>query len=460
MIQFDSSLFPKTAGVYIVGGSVRDLLLDRSPTDYDIAVSENPEQLAKKMAATTKGRLVKMGKPGQMIFRVVSSDHIFDITSLNGESIADDLNKRDFTINAMAFDLKSGKIIDCLGGIKDLADKKIRMVSRDVFKKDPVRLIRAYRIGACLDFEIEPHTVSAIRNQSIQIQNSAPERVRAEFFKMLGSPKSHTFLSQMADTQLLTTIFPELGALKGCLQNRHHHFDVFEHTMRAYLHLETILNDVRKFLPETTGHISEWIDEDRASGLKCAMLLHDIGKPLKRTVGANGNAHFFGHSRKSADMALKIGNRLRFSTREKRFIDFIIRNHIRPLSLFLAHQNNTLTSKGKTRFFMKCGPDTAYLLLHAMADFMGKKDDHEQKKDVAFTSFLKGLIQAFFSDFKPRSNEPPLITGDDLVDEFGLTPSPLFKKLLSRVKEAKLANRVQNRKEALKLVKEMLNRRA
>jgi len=460
MIQFDSSLFPKTEGAYIVGGSVRDLLLDRSPTDYDIAVSENPEQLAKKMAATTKGRLVKMGKPGQMVFRVVSSDHIFDIALLNGESIADDLNKRDFTINAMAFDLKSGKIIDCLGGIKDLSDKKIRMISKEVFKKDPVRLIRAYRIGACLGFEIEPHTVSAIRNQSKQIQNSAAERVRAEFFKILGSPKSHTFLSQMADTQLLTTIFPELGALKGCLQNRHHHFDVFEHTMRAFHHLETILNDVRKFLPETSSHVSGFLDDGRASCLKCAMLLHDIGKPLKRTVDGNGNAHFFGHSRKGADMALNIGNRLRFSTREKQFIDFIIRNHIKPLSLFLAHRNNTLTSKGKTRFFMKCGPDTAYLLLHAMADFMGKSDDHNRKKDMAFTSFLKGLIQAFFSDFTPRSGEPPLITGHDLIDEFGLTPSPLFKKLLNRIKEARLSNKIQNRQEALKLAKELLNSRA
>ena len=159
-------------------------------------------------------------------------------------------------------------------------------------------------------------------------------------------------------------------------------------------------------------------------------------------------------------MALKIGRRLRFSTREKRFIDFIIRNHIKPLSLFLAHRNNTLTSKGKARFFIKCGPDTAYLLLHAMADFMGKSDDHNRKKDMAFTSFLKGLIQAFFSDFKPRNSEPPLITGHDLIDEFGLTPSPLFKKLLNRIKEARLSNRIQNRQEALRLAKELLNRRA
>ena len=263
----------------------------------------------------------------------------------------------------------------------------------------------------------------------------------------------------MADTQLLTAIFPELAALKGYPQNRHHHFDVFEHTLFAYRHLETILDNVKHFLPGTSSHIIELTDEGRVSCLKCAILLHDIGKPYKRTVDDNGNVHFFGHCRKGADMVLNIGKRLRFSTRENRFIDFIVRNHIRPLSLFLAHRNNTLTTRGKTRFFMKCGANTIYLLLHAMADFMGKSDDQNRKKDAAFTSFIEDLIQAFFSDFKTRSSEPPLITGDDLIDEFGLTPSPLFKKLLNRTTEAKLSNEIQNRQEALRLVKELLNNR-
>ena len=173
MIQFNSKIFPQTKGSYIIGGSIRDILLGRIPTDYDIAVTENPEKYAKKIAANTTGHLVAMGKPGQTIIRVVSSDNIFDITSLNGKSIEDDLKKRDFTINAMAYELSSGEIIDCLGGLRDLDDKKIRMVSKNVFRKDPIRLIRAYRIGACLDFEIESQTVSLIRENADLIQNSA-----------------------------------------------------------------------------------------------------------------------------------------------------------------------------------------------------------------------------------------------------------------------------------------------
>jgi tRNA nucleotidyltransferase/poly(A) polymerase len=135
MIHFNSNIFFQTKGAYIIGGSIRDLLLDRIPTDYDIAVMENPKKFAEKIAKNISGRLVKMGKPGQMIIRVVSNDNIFDITSLNGSFIEDNLKKRDFTINAMAYDLSSGEIIDCLGGLRDLADKKVRMVSADVFKK-------------------------------------------------------------------------------------------------------------------------------------------------------------------------------------------------------------------------------------------------------------------------------------------------------------------------------------
>ena len=102
MIHFNSKIFSETEGVYVIGGSIRDLLLDRIPTDYDIAVTGNPKKFAEKIAKNISGRLVKLGKPGQMIIRVVSNDNIFDITSLNGSFIEDDLKKRDFTINAMA----------------------------------------------------------------------------------------------------------------------------------------------------------------------------------------------------------------------------------------------------------------------------------------------------------------------------------------------------------------------
>ena len=458
MIHFNPDIFPQKKGAYIIGGSIRDLLLDRIPTDYDIAVKENPKKFAEKMAKNISGRLVRMGKPGQMIIRVVSDDHIFDITSLNGCSIENDLKKRDFTINAMAYDLSSGEIIDCLGGLRDLADKKVRMVSTDIFRKDPIRLIRAYRIGACLNFEIESQTASIIRAYAKLIKNSAGERIRGEIVKMLRTSKSYYYLSQMDDAGLLTAIFPDLDGLKGCLQNSHHLYDVFEHTMQAYHHLETILNNPAGLLPDTCIQIRRYIDEDITVLLKYAILLHDIGKPFVTNIDNRGTIHFYGHSRESADLAQKISQKLRFSNREKRFIDFIIRNHSNPLFLFTAYQKKTLTHKGVTRFFIKCGENTPALLLHTLADIMAKRDKPNQT-NKAFIGFAKEMIHDFFYSFKPKIKEPPLITGRDLIHEFELTPSPLFKSILNLVEEEKLTNKIKSRDEALTLVRDYLHNR-
>ena len=456
MIHFNSNMFSQIKGAYIIGGSIRDLLLNRIPSDYDIAVMENPKKSAEKIAKNISGHLVEMGKPGQMIFRVISNNNIIDITSLNGSSIEDDLKKRDFTINAMAYDVSSGEIIDCLGGLGDLADKKVRMVSSDVFKKDPIRLIRAYRIAACLDFQIELQTTTVISAYAKLIQNSAGERLWGEIFKLLGTSTSYHYLSQMDDAGLLTAIFPDLDRLKGCPQNSHHMYDVFEHTMRAYSHIETILNDTAKILPEDIRiQIRQYLDEEKTVLLKYAILLHDIGKPWAKTIDSKGKIHFYGHPQKSADLAQKISQKLKFSNREKEFADFIIRNHLNPLFLFTAMQKKTLT-RGVTRFYIKYGDNTPALLLHTIADTMAKRDMPNQANKV-FLCFVTDMIRNFFYDFKRKSKEAPLITGHDLIHEFNLTPSPLFKTILNLVREEKLTGTIESRSEALEWVREYLD---
>ena len=456
MSHFNSNMFSHTEGAYIIGGSIRDLLLDRTPTDYDIAVMGNPKKIAEKIAKNISGRLVELGKPGQMIIRVVSKDNIVDISPLNGSCIEDDLKKRDFTINAMAYDLSSGEIIDCQGGLRDLANKKVRMVSADVFKKDPIRLVRAYRIGACLNFQIESQTISIIRAYAELIKNSAGERIRDEIFKLLGTSKSYDYLSQMDEAGLLTAIFPDLDRLKGCLQNTHHHYDVFEHTMKAYQHLETILNDPAKILPDISIPIPQYLDEKKTVLLKFAILMHDIGKPWTKTTDHRGKIHFYGHPPKGADLAQKISQKLKFSNCEKCFIDGIIRNHLHPLFLFTAMHKKTLTHKGVTRFFIKCGDTTPALLLHTIADTLAKRDTSNQT-NKAFICFVTDMIRNFFYEFTKKIKEPPLITGHDLIHEFGLVPSPRFKTILNLVQEEKLTGTIKSRSEALAWVRNYLN---
>lgn len=457
MIPFNKNILPEIKDTYIVGGSIRDLLLDRSPTDYDIAVTGNPEKFAEKMAEKLKGHVVQLGKPDQTMIRVVSNHGIFDITPLGGTSVEDNLRKRDFTINALAYKVDSGEIIDCLGGLQDLADKKIRMVSGEVFREDPLRLLRAYRIGACLHFTIEPRTESAIRADSERIKRSAGERIHAEFFKMLETSLSYVYLSQMDDSGLLTAIFPDLVPLKGCVQNRHHAFDGFEHTMRAYDHLETLLNNLEKALPDSCVAVQESMAQNGAALIKCAMLLHDIGKPLAKRIEANGEIHFYGHALKSSELAREITRKLKFSNHEKMFIDFIIRNHIKPLALYIAHKKKTLTPRGLIRFYKKCADNTPALLLHAMADMKAKQNRNDQR-NKNFTVFAKKMIHDFFNCYKPARTEPLLITGHDLIKIFGLTPSPLFKKILNFVDESKLTHIIKDRSEALSLVENYLKR--
>ncbi len=457
MLPFNQNIFPETEskGPYIAGGSVRDLILGRTPLDFDIVVLGDVKKFAEKMVAKTSGHLVELGKGKQTIYRVICNNGIFDLSAASGVTIEEDLKRRDFTINAMAYDISTMQIIDCLGGRQDLANQKIRMVSRSVFNHDPVRLIRAYRLGATLVYDIEPETVSVIKANANLIVNSAGERIRDELFKILSSSKAHRYLCQMAASGLLFTIFPELASLKGCRQNRYHRFDVFDHTLKAFWALEDILNNLESYLTEIDQIEKALSEKNRIAVLKYSMLLHDIGKPLVKTQNGKGNIHFYGHGAKSAAQLKLVNQRLKLSNRNAAYAEFIVHNHLRPLFLFSIHQQKTKTRKAVTRFFLRCGNWSPDLLLHGLADFMGK-GSKEDKRFAAFINFTQKMIGQYYFDFKPRKSKSPLINGHDLIHTFGLTPSPLFKKILSRVEEARLCGRIHSKLEAEKWVKDFL----
>jgi len=457
MIQIDTKIFPKSRGAYIVGGAIRDILCGRPPLDYDVAVAADPLEFARQVANNTKGRLVEIGKPGQEIIRVVAKETMIDICKLKGTSIDDDLRARDFSINAMAYDLFSHQLIDPLGGQPDLARKTIRMVSKSIFNQDPVRLLRAFRMAAVLHFEIESHTKTAIEKHAGLIQQSAGERVREELFKMLQSAKSHTYLCQLAQTGLLFAILPELAELKQCRQNRFHQFDVFEHTLRAYYHLEKLLDSGpdQALLTVKGTPLVRRIAESRRSLLKFSILLHDIGKPAVQTADTDGDLHFYGHERQSAQMAETICKRLKCSTRDADSICFLVRHHTRPLSLFRALKAQNAEPRAITRFFIKCAEHTGELLMCAAADMLAKKKE-QNDRSRAFIKFVNQLLAEFETDFKPKKSMPPMITGHDLKNEFGLKPSPLFKKILDRLEEEQLSKSEMSRQEAEALVKRLI----
>jgi len=451
MLPFDTDTFPFKTGVYVVGGSVRDLLAGRMPHDYDMVVHQDSTNFASRLAAMTGGHIVELGKQDQKMLRVVTKDRFFDIMPVNGTSIESDLRRRDFTINAMAVDVSSGKLVDPLGGKKDLAAKTVRMVSREVFRKDPVRLIRAYRMAATFEYNIDKNTQAAIAADANLIQKSAGERIREELFKILQCAASHPYLTMMARHDLLFSIFPEFLKLRQLRLQPAAPRTLFDQTLDSYNHLEKLL------IPEY--EFRRYDDADRSILMKWAMLFHDLdGLPAKPMLG-NGKINTpDAHADQSAAKAQGICRRLRFSRRQSEAIEMIIRHHLKPMILFSEHQKNSPAEKGFIRLFLKCKDVTPDVLLHALAEFRGQR----QADDPAineFTRFIRTLIRKYDTVLRPRALSAPPLNGNDLISEFGMKPSAEFKHILNRVEEERLCQPTYSRDDALKLVEHLLDRR-
>jgi tRNA nucleotidyltransferase/poly(A) polymerase len=269
----------------------------------------------------------------------------------------------------------------------------------------------------------------------------------------MATPRAWALLKLMDDDGLLEKIFPELAPLKHCSQNAYHQYDVFEHTLKAFDFLEKLLHAPAPLSPEIESLRPFLPPAAHFPMLKFAILLHDIGKPWARSTDDAGRIHFYGHEQQSADMAKTITRRLRFSNNDQDYVDFIIRHHIRPLSLFIADRRNNLSPKTLTRFFMKSGSLTRDLLVHTTADIYGKGIPENKR---AFIEFILKILLIHEKNFLPRKSLPPLVTGMDLIQEFELTPSPQFSEILARIEEERLSGIIRTRSQALDEIKKML----
>ncbi len=441
---------PPARGIYVVGGTLRDLLLGLDPTDCDLATAGDPQAYARRLAGATGGRLVPLGKPGKMVYRVVAAERVYDVCPVEGGSIENDLRRRDFTINALALEIPSGRILDVTGGRDDIRARRIRMVSRHSLEADPLRMLRAFRIGAALGFEVEAQTDAAIRSLAKAITAVAPERLHEELIKFFRTPVSHAYLVQMARTGLLFETIPALAPLSGCGQNRHHRYDVWQHTLVAYGYLEKALGTTPP--PGAAAELAA-ARTVKPEILKFAMLLHDIGKPLVRTTEGTA-VHFHGHPEKGAQLTAGIAERLRCSSLEKEQLCFLVENHLRPLQLFLLGERGKLTKRALARFFIRCGPRTPDVLLLSLADHAGKGPD----EDDTFCRFAADLLQHFRREAAPRLAQPLPINGHDLEKRLGLAPSPLFARILAEVRRALLTGEVTDRGTALALAARIARR--
>jgi tRNA nucleotidyltransferase/poly(A) polymerase len=291
-------------GAYVVGGAVRDMCLGRAVMDWDVATSASPDLIASLFADTSQFSL------WHDTVTLVDSCRHYEVSSYRGssgpgKSIEEDLEHRDFTINAMAYDVGEEKVLDPCGGKDDLRKKRIRAVNdpRDRFAEDPLRLLRAVRLAMELGFIIEGRTLETLARMSGQLATVARERIRDELIRILMCPKPSKGFHLMVRTGLLRAFLPEL--LEGYLkrQNAHHRFTIFKHTM---LTMDAVPADPI---------------------LRLTALLHDIAKPRVRKK-MNGIFRFWGHEEASAMLAEEIMERLKFSGQMVERVGRLIAHHM------------------------------------------------------------------------------------------------------------------------------------
>ena len=441
--------------VYLVGGSLRDDILGRPSKDYDFAVPGNARAFSEAVARRVGARVIEIGKDDRTVYRVVLGKEILDFSPMEGEEIEKDLKRRDFTINAMAYDLQSERLIDPVDALDDIRSKTIRLISEKAILDDPVRMVRAFRFAAVLGFAIAPETVAAISRHRGLITRSAKERISAEAMSMMEAERSFPCLREMDRAGLLGQIIPELEPCRGCLQNEIHGRDVFEHAMGTYEEIESILSPPQEdgpLWPEFSAPIQGYLEQGNRKGLlKWAALLHDVGKPETRSVDPTGKVRFLGHEQVGAAMVRDICSRLRMSGQSRSYMTFVVQKHLLPLFLFDAFERKSLTSKGMVGFARKYQDDIIGLLIHSVADERAKARASDESI-CKLVSFLRRIMSTYFRDLKPKMAEPRLIDGHDLMRHFNLKPSRRLGRLLQKVEEARLRGEVKTKKEAMELI--------
>lgn len=413
--------FARERGVqlYLVGGSVRDLLLGRQTTDIDFTLASNAIQFAKAFAATIGAIAIALEENPPTARVVVKPDSTsqspqlsMDFAQFRAASLTDDLRLRDLTINAMAIALENVetlarmtreqilcKVIDPCGGMKDLKTGMLRFPSEQVVIADPVRLLRIYRFAAQLDFELSQEAIDLVTVYRSMLSDVAGERCRDELMKIFHVKKAHPYLQQMEASGLLTQVVPSI-----------------EETPRTLTALETFEeNPIPPFLQSYRQEIERYLREevsvetDRRSLIKLSLLLGD-------NVG-------------------DIGKRLRFSRKAGQFMECLISG-----SATLKNIIPQLTRKQINHFLRNHASDWWGILLYSGAVY------------PMDSAILKQIADTYYEYILPICKQGRLITGDDLIQEFHLKEGTQIGALLKEIEDRQFDGEIRTRAEALTAV--------
>jgi poly(A) polymerase len=450
-------------GGWLVGGALRDRLLGRLTSDYDVVLApeSSPQAVARALRRATGGFAFELSETFGA-WRVVARDRRWqvDLMPLDGETIENDLARRDLTINAIAQPLgDAADLVDPHHGVQDLHARRLRMVSEHAFADDPLRTLRLARLACELDFTVESGTLHSARVGAPRLSEVAPERIFAELVRVVRTNRALDGLEVMHEAGVTAVILPELEALRGVQQSRFHHLDVFEHTRAVLAEAIKLEHDPGLLFDEHGPALKALLlqplanELSRADGLRFGALLHDIAKPRTRAVTDTGRITFMGHDEAGAAMAAAILRRLRSSERLAEHVAALTRHHLRLG--FLVHQT-PLSRHAVYGYLNACAPVQVDVTLLSVADRLATRGDNAEPAIARHLQLARQLIGEALS-WVADPPRPP-VRGDELARALGLAPGPLIGQLLHQLEEASFAGEVTTREEAIDRARELVQR--
>jgi poly(A) polymerase len=436
---------------WIVGGALRDELLGRPVRDVDIAVAGDPERAARETAAELRGPVFQLsGVFGA--WRVIDrrGGRVFDFSPLQGDTIEDDLARRDFTVNAMARPREGGDLIDPHGGRADLESRTLRVLGPQAYETDPLRALRLVRLAAELDFTSDPTTESLTRAAAPRVPDAAGERVFAELRRLVIADGVLDGLALADRLGVLASVLPEVSALHSVEQSHYHHLDVYDHTVEVLSQLMELVRDVS---PRLRSALDEPLADEltRGQALRLGALLHDIGKPVTREVRDDGRVTFMRHDRIGAEMVRGVCRRLRTSERLSAFVEALTRHH---LALgFLVHER-PLDRRTVYRYLARTTPVEVEVTLLSCADRLATRGRKAEQATEAHLELARELMEAAL-DWREQGPPRPPLRGDELAAELGIPPGPELGWLIRELTEAAYAGEARTRREAVELARKL-----
>jgi tRNA nucleotidyltransferase/poly(A) polymerase len=438
---------------------VRNAVLGREIADVDLAVTGGEEGVAREIAGAARGHTFQLSDPFAT-WRVAPGAPGWgaDVARLRGPSIESDLAARDFTAGALAVPLGGEEILDPCGGLADLEAGVLRTAGEGSFSEDPLRLLRAARLGAELGLRPEADTVALAHREAARAGEPAGERQLSELRQIMAGPDPLRGLALMDELGITATVLPELEALRGVVQSPNHHLDVLGHTLAVLEETLNIERELDRFAGERADEVEALLDEplsdelDRRGALRFGALLHDLGKPATR--GERGAfVTFIGHDRVGADLIAGVCTRLRASNRLRRHLQDLTLHHLRIG--FLVHQR-PLPRRVVYQYLRDTEPVSADVTLLTVADRLATRGTGELASQEMIEAHLdlarKMLAEAL--DWRRDPPKPPL-SGDELISELGIEPGPLVGELLEQLRAAAFAGEVSTREQALERAKQV-----